>query len=41
LKRYPREESENISEKNTLFARFLKSVDFHKKASVLPLGCVP
>jgi len=37
----PREESENISEKDALFFLFLKSVDFHKKASVLPLGCVP
>ena len=32
MKRYPREESENISKKNTLFARFLKSVDFSKKS---------
>ena len=32
LKRYPREESEKISEKNVLFLRFLKSVDFHEKS---------
>lgn len=32
MKRYPREESENISEKNALFLRFLKSVGFHEKS---------
>lgn len=36
MKRYPREESENISEKDALFFLFLKSVDFHKK----PLFCL-
>ena len=32
MKRYPREESENISEKNVLFLQFLKSVVFHEKS---------
>ena len=32
FEKVPREESENISEKNVLFLRFLKSVDFHAKS---------
>ena len=32
FEKVPREESENISEKNVLFLRFLKSVDFHEKS---------